>query len=159
MDQLTCRAHHTGCGHRRGRLSFHPSPPEVWGCRKRRDWPPWCRGCWGAWPGGQASSSACCPHRWQLQSPLKGGGEEDWALGKVFNYNIQKAEGTKTCLVLNIFTWKWHVHVGMKHLNQLCCLWPWSCTHVQDLDRKPSCCLFCSHFKATRKFFQNKKMQ
>lgn len=30
-------------------------------------------------------------------------------------------------------TWEWHIHVSMEHLNQLGCLWPWSCTHVQDL--------------------------
>lgn len=32
-------------------------------------------------------------------------------------------------------TWEWHIHVSMEHLNQLGCLWPWSCTHVQDLHR------------------------
>lgn len=32
-------------------------------------------------------------------------------------------------------TWKRHIHVSMKHLDQLGCLRPWSCTHVQDLHR------------------------
>lgn len=36
-------------------------------------------------------------------------------------------------------TWKGHIHVRMKHFNQLGCLWARSCTHVQNLHKTFVC--------------------